>query len=92
MTIFTGHKEVKWNDTPFDTYLLLNQGGILSAYGLSDSAPLDLQELLELIFPDDNVEIIGANYTDQYAQIITDGRPCNSPIVWESSDYLLEEK
>jgi hypothetical protein len=91
--MFTGHTEITDYDTaPFETYLLIesDNGHNREAYGIDDDTPLDLGQLLRAAFPDVNVSICPQNGGENYAAIITDGRPPNSAVVWTSCDFYFD--
>lgn len=92
--LFSGHKtDLKWEDCPFEDYLFIHRGvdGTKEAYGLKDDSPLNLGKLLQAVYPDFTVTTVPESGGSDYAAIITNGRPCNSVLVWNSCNFYLEE-
>ncbi len=81
------------NAAPFETYLFisLDGGHRKEAYCIHNGQPLDLDYLLEKAFPDFEIETTPENGGQNYAAIITDGRPPYSPVVWSSCNFYLSE-
>lgn len=79
-----------WDSVPFEQYLLVNTGGEVVAYEMSDEEPMDLGALLRDVLPGYSIDIGPRIGGENYAAIITDGRPANSAIVWDSCGFYLE--
>lgn len=79
-----------WSTAPYEQYLLVTDGGETRAYPIADDEPLDLEAQLTALYPDCELELTRAMGGPSYAAIITDGRPPNSVVVWQSGDFYVE--
>ncbi len=89
---------VQWGDpAPFDAYLLVyEQNGF--GYGAFEILPTEgldievlLQKALEVLYYgyDVQLETCKQNGGSNYACIITDSRPTDSVVVWDSCDFYF---
>jgi hypothetical protein len=76
---------------PFETYLLVSvdYGCVLDAYEIADDTPLDIDAMLTELY-DIDISTERALAGPNNATIITDNRPPDSVVVWESLDFYFD--